>query len=438
MLGLLGFAISLGLLKNDNEGRPIMYNHMPDNYVCPFCLVSQGIENEHVYTKQDDIIYQDFFITAFISAGCWKNNKGHVLIIPNQHYENLYDLPDYLSAKIHDFEKDVALALKKVYKCDGVSSRQHNEPCGYQDVWHYHLHVFPRYKNDNLYKTDREDLPPHERAVYAKKLREYFQNNKRPKKASHLFGASEVYMSDKENTMVWGEDDINVFLSYGNVFIPDRARLNQRICSLLPKADSPMTIVDICCGDGQLSYEIAKKSPHYEIYFCDATPALLENAKSLMKKLPNKVHYQDFDLLNYEKNNFPANCDGVVSTFAIHHLSDGRKESFFRYIYDMLPKHGVFVIADNINPVCKDAEQVAAADWEVSAYKQSIDFTGSLNAYQSFRDSGWNIYSYDYEEDICGRPASLYDQLKMLDTAGFSKVDVLWIYAGHAIFYGIK
>jgi histidine triad (HIT) family protein len=179
-----------------------MYNHAPTDYICPFCLVVQGIENEHVWTKQSDIIYKDNAITAFIAAGCWSNNKGHVLIIPNQHYENIYELPLSLSARIHDFEKEVALAFKEVYKCDGVSSRQHNEPCGSQDVWHYHLHVFPRYENDNLYKTDRERLPPHERFYYADMLRKYFneKNKNRTKelnkKAFQLFGASIIIYKD--------------------------------------------------------------------------------------------------------------------------------------------------------------------------------------------------------------------------------------------------
>ena len=153
-----------------------MYNHAPPNYICPFCLIVNGIENEHVYTKQDDIIYKDEFITAFISAGWWKNNKGHVIIIPNNHFENIYDLPNNISAKIHAFEKKVAIALKKVYMCDGVSSRQHNEPRGSQDVWHFHLHVFPRYRNDMLYQTDPEMSHPSERLEYAEKLRRYFEN----------------------------------------------------------------------------------------------------------------------------------------------------------------------------------------------------------------------------------------------------------------------
>jgi histidine triad (HIT) family protein len=79
-----------------------------------------------------------------------------------------------MSYRIHDLEKDMAIALKETYRCDGVSSRQHNEPCGNQDVWHYHLHVFPRYKNDNLYKSERENTNPEERLEYAIKLKDYF------------------------------------------------------------------------------------------------------------------------------------------------------------------------------------------------------------------------------------------------------------------------
>jgi len=151
-----------------------MYNHAPKDYICPFCLITNGIENEHIYTKQADIVYKDDYVTAFISACWWKNNKGHIIIIPNSHFENIYDLPSKLSTKIHQLERKIAIAFKEIYKCDGVSSRQHNEPCGSQDVWHYHLHVFPRYKDDNLYLTLRETSEPHERLEYAEKLRKYF------------------------------------------------------------------------------------------------------------------------------------------------------------------------------------------------------------------------------------------------------------------------
>jgi len=152
----------------------LLFNHAPEDYVCPFCLIAAGVENEHVLTKQSDVIYRDEFITAFVSAGWWENNKGHVIIIPNRHFENLYDLPPDYSAEIHSFEKQIAVAFKRVYKCDGVSSRQRNEPAGNQDVWHYHLHVFPRYAGDNLYCMERRPTTAEERAPYAKLLKDYF------------------------------------------------------------------------------------------------------------------------------------------------------------------------------------------------------------------------------------------------------------------------
>lgn len=156
-----------------------MYNHEPINYVCPFCLAVKGIENEKVQTKQADIFYKDDKVMAFIASSGWENNRGHVIIITQEHYENIYDLPDELNHKVSDLVKKVAVALKEVYKCPGITVRQHNEPEGGQDVWHYHSHVFPRYTNDRLYEliNDRKFNPPEERKVYADKLKAYFENN---------------------------------------------------------------------------------------------------------------------------------------------------------------------------------------------------------------------------------------------------------------------
>lgn len=144
-----------------------MYNHAPENYVCPFCLLIQGIQNEHVYSIQSDIIYHDDVITAFISSHQWPNNHGNIIIVPNEHFENIYDLPLRYAHDIHRMAKRLAIAMKMVYSCDGVSTRQHNEPAGNQDVWHYHLHVTPRYKNDNYYGTQREFMPIDEREKHA-------------------------------------------------------------------------------------------------------------------------------------------------------------------------------------------------------------------------------------------------------------------------------
>ena len=152
-----------------------MYNHAPKDYTCPFCLLLRGIKNEHVVSVPADIFYRDRDVSAFISSHQWPHNHGHALVIPNLHFENIYDLPPELGANIHQVAQKIALAMKALYRCDGVSTRQHNEPAGDQDVWHYHLHVFPRYAGDNLYTSQYAEMPAKERARYANRLRSFFQ-----------------------------------------------------------------------------------------------------------------------------------------------------------------------------------------------------------------------------------------------------------------------
>ncbi len=151
-----------------------MYNHQPPDYQCPFCKIAQGGEDNH--TNQNDIVYRNESVTAFISPKWWAENPGHVIVIPNTHFENIYDTPDDALSEIYRIVKQIALAMKQEYKCDGVSTRQHNEPSGNQDVWHFHAHVFPRYPNDHLYlnheKTEFVDAVS--RLKFADMLRGYF------------------------------------------------------------------------------------------------------------------------------------------------------------------------------------------------------------------------------------------------------------------------
>jgi histidine triad (HIT) family protein len=148
-----------------------VHTHAPEGYLCPFCLIVQGIEQDDVYTRSADIVYRTEAVTAFIGSHQWPNNRGHVILIPNAHYENLYDLPLTVATQIHAAVRTVALAMKRAYGCPGISTRQHNEPAGNQEIWHYHVHVFPRWPDDALYGSRRSFMPPEERLLYAERLR---------------------------------------------------------------------------------------------------------------------------------------------------------------------------------------------------------------------------------------------------------------------------
>ncbi|HEY3991241.1 MAG TPA: HIT domain-containing protein [Ktedonobacteraceae bacterium] len=125
--------------------------------------------------QPQDLIYQDSWVTAFVAPKWWTNNEGHVLIIPNEHFENLYDIPQVYAHRVQDLAQAIAIAFKHTYHCDGVSTRQHNEPAGNQDVWHYHLHIFPRYRDDHLYRSFRSSAvaPLEQRYKYAQRLKQF-------------------------------------------------------------------------------------------------------------------------------------------------------------------------------------------------------------------------------------------------------------------------
>lgn len=150
-----------------------MYNHATADYVCPICLAVQGTEIEETWIVQDDIFYRDELVMGFISSKAIKGNEGHPIIVPLEHYENIYDLPDAVAHRIAEIAKRTALALKETRHTDGVTVLQNNEPAGDQHAFHYHLHVVPRFNGDNfheeLWKAERSE--PEDRKEHALRLR---------------------------------------------------------------------------------------------------------------------------------------------------------------------------------------------------------------------------------------------------------------------------
>jgi histidine triad (HIT) family protein len=150
-------------------------SHAPEGYICPICLAVKGEETPDTLMKQSDIVYKDDLVTAFINSFFMRGNEGHVIIVPNQHFENIYTIPIEYSHRIVEIAQKVALALKEKNNCDGITTRQNNEPAGDQHAFHFHFHVFPRYNEDNfnsLQPNDKRLAPSEERAEYAQKLRE--------------------------------------------------------------------------------------------------------------------------------------------------------------------------------------------------------------------------------------------------------------------------
>ena len=150
-------------MKPDYSGvMPV--KHEPLNYQCPFCRISNGAEAEC-------IVANDLFCYAVISLGQKPGNPVSVLVASHQHYENLYEVPDAPLAATALMAKRVAVAMRQVLGCEGITVAQHNESAGGQDVWHYHVHLHPRHEGDGFAEAKWMNMPLEERARYATRIR---------------------------------------------------------------------------------------------------------------------------------------------------------------------------------------------------------------------------------------------------------------------------
>lgn len=156
-----------------------MFNHANQDYKCPICLAINGIGNEDTMINQSDIFFKDEHILGIINSKYVENNPGHIILVPREHIENIYDLPDEIGAHIFKLSRIFSIALKEIRKCNGITIRQNNEPASNQHAFHYHLHIFPRFEGDDFEKLSQTAniLEPIERKKYADDLRKWIEEN---------------------------------------------------------------------------------------------------------------------------------------------------------------------------------------------------------------------------------------------------------------------
>lgn len=131
---------------------------------CILCKIANGeIPSYTVY--EDD----DFKVIFDISPA----SKGHALVIPKEHYKNLFELDESIASKALVIAKKVATELSTELDCDGFNLLQNNEEIAGQTVFHFHIHLIPRYKNDNVKFTTTPGKIDKE---FAEKLAEKIKN----------------------------------------------------------------------------------------------------------------------------------------------------------------------------------------------------------------------------------------------------------------------
>jgi histidine triad (HIT) family protein len=108
---------------------------------CIFCKIAAGdIPSATIYEDNDFRVILDIEPAS----------KGHALILPKEHYANLYELSDDLAAKALIVAKKVITKMTSILGCDGYNVVQNNGEAAGQTVFHFHIHLIPRYKDDNV------------------------------------------------------------------------------------------------------------------------------------------------------------------------------------------------------------------------------------------------------------------------------------------------
>jgi histidine triad (HIT) family protein len=108
---------------------------------CIFCKI---VADELPSSK----VYEDEHVVAFLDI--MPIHPGHVLVVPKQHTEDVFDTGEETLAKLFAVAKKLAPAVVKATKADGINIGINNKKAAGQDVFHIHLHVIPRYADDGL------------------------------------------------------------------------------------------------------------------------------------------------------------------------------------------------------------------------------------------------------------------------------------------------
>lgn len=118
-------------------------------------------------------VYEDDNFLAFLDM--YPVNNGHTLVIPKEHYDNIFELPENIASKYFVVVKKISEIVKKIMNADGINIGMNNLPAAGQVVFHSHIHVIPRFKNDGLNHWGNKEVDPVEMQRIANEMKNFLK-----------------------------------------------------------------------------------------------------------------------------------------------------------------------------------------------------------------------------------------------------------------------
>lgn len=132
---------------------------------CIFCkIITQEIPAE--------IVYEDDNVVAFLDIN--PIHKGHTLVIPKKHVQNIFDIDEEAVADLYQAARKTAHAVKAATGADGINLTNNNGAAAGQEVFHYHVHVIPRFEGDNFSHWPHTSYKNDEMREMAEKIHKSF------------------------------------------------------------------------------------------------------------------------------------------------------------------------------------------------------------------------------------------------------------------------
>ncbi len=233
----------------------------------------------------------------------------------------------------------------------------------------------------------------------------------------------------------WSEVDSATFRAIAPVAVPRRGEMMGTLMAAVPfAADEPIKVLDLGAGDGLLAEALLTRFPNASVTALDGSQAMRADATTRLAAFGERARVAAFDVAALDWWDRMFGVDLIVSSLALHHLSDAKKQYLYKAAAERLSPRGALLIADVVDPQHPAARAAAADRWDALAREQA-DALGAPELFQRFLDERWNHFRFP---DASDQPSALMHHLVWLRHAGFAAVDCVWLEAGHAVFGGFK
>ena len=233
----------------------------------------------------------------------------------------------------------------------------------------------------------------------------------------------------------WSEDDSTTYRAIAQVAVPRRRDMVDALLAAAPfSTGEPLTILELGSGEGLLAGALLTRFPLASLTALDGSESMRREATMRLAAFGARARVAAFDLAALDWWDRMFSVDLVVSSLALHHLNDAKKQYLYKAAADRLSARGALLVADLIDPQHPAAREAAAERWDALARREA-EAIGAPELFQRFLDERWNHFRFP---DASDQPSALMHHLVWLRHAGFAAVDCWWMDAGHAVFGGFK